>query len=120
MGTAGLDVEKLTGLLQRIYVDCTLIEGDEAYDHCVLRLTSLANSVTEALLVYENQGMEPRVVTLEIKAENIDGDDRSVEQVGQSFQVTEHGIHLRGTKRDDPLRIFELVQTVFKKAPVSS
>ena len=35
---AGLDVGQLISTLKRHRIDCELIEGDEAVDHCLLRV----------------------------------------------------------------------------------
>jgi hypothetical protein len=59
MGTAGLNVERLVGLLERIKVASVLIEGDEKQDHCILRLSSVRRPGEVALLEYENRGFEP-------------------------------------------------------------
>lgn len=48
-------------LLQRIKVDCVLVEGDEAQDHCILRLSSVKRPGQVAFITYENQGAEPRL-----------------------------------------------------------
>ena len=67
MGTAGLNVERLAGLLERKKVECTLIEGDAALDHCVLRLASRRRPALVAFVEYENQGIEPRLVGLSVQ-----------------------------------------------------
>ena len=67
MGTAGLDVTRLAGLLERKKIECTLMDGDSALDHCVLRLSSVKHPDVVAFLEYENQGVEPRSAGLIIR-----------------------------------------------------
>lgn len=100
MGTAGLNVKRLAGLLERKKVDCDLIEGDSAYDHCVLRLTSHKLPGLVGILQYENQGSEPRLVGLTI--ENSDPWDKALE--------------LRGDREDDPAKIVEWLEQEFLKS----
>jgi hypothetical protein len=59
MGTAGLDVKRLAGLLERMKADCTLVDDDAALDHCVLRISSIKRPGVVAYIEYENIG-EPR------------------------------------------------------------
>src|SRR5688572_11957332 len=100
MGTAGLDVKRLAGLLERRKVDCDLIEGDSAYDHCVLRLTSHKLRGPVATLQYENKGFEPRLVGLTI--EDADHWDKALE--------------LRGAREDDPEKIVEWLERDYLKS----
>ncbi|HXQ33272.1 MAG TPA: hypothetical protein VN843_04545, partial [Anaerolineales bacterium] len=64
MGTAGLDVKRLQGLLERHKVFAILLEGDEAQDHVVLELSSVRQPNLVARLEYENKGFEPRLASL--------------------------------------------------------
>jgi hypothetical protein len=64
MGTAGLDIKRLARLLERKKIECALVGGDAAFDHCVLRLYSVKRPGVVAFLGYENQGMEPRLAGL--------------------------------------------------------
>jgi len=107
MGTAGLDFKRLSGLLQRIKVDCTLVEGDEAQDHCILRLSSVKRPGQVAFITYENQGAEPRLAGIRIEPPLME------EKSGQSFWITEETIRLRGTCVDDAKKIVELVEQTF-------
>jgi hypothetical protein len=68
MGTAGLDVKRLTGLLARMKADCKLIEDDAAMDHCVLRISSITRPGVVAYIEYENID-EPRLVGMVVKPE---------------------------------------------------
>ena len=67
MGTAGLDVEKLAGLLERKKVKCLVIDDDRAMDHCVLKIWTHKRLGVAAFIEYENQGTEPRLVGLMIR-----------------------------------------------------
>lgn len=112
VGTSGLDIDRLTKLLRRIRVDCILLEGDEHQDHCLLRLSSVALPGRAALLEYVNQGFEPRLATIKIEPFN-EVPSTNLEEIGQFFQITEEGIHLRGSRKDDPKKILALVEGVF-------
>jgi hypothetical protein len=108
MGTAGLDVKRLAGLLQRIKVDCALVEGDESQDHCVLRLSSVKRPGRVAFIEYVNQGVEPRRAGIKLEPPEPEG-----EEIGQSFWISEEWFNLRGASRDDPEKIVELVEEIF-------
>ncbi len=107
MGTAGLNVEQLTGMLQRMKVNCVLIDGDESQDRCVLRLSSIKRPDDTAIIKYENQGVEPRLV--EIKVESVIQD----ENIKQSFCTIPEVLHLRGARIDDPKRITQFIEQKF-------
>jgi hypothetical protein len=107
MGTAGLDVRRLAALLQRIKVDCTLIEGDESQDHCVLHLSSIKRPGHKVIIEYENQGSEPRLV--EIRIEPPIKDVTS----GQSSDTTFKTLNLRGARSDDPKKILQTIKEIF-------
>lgn len=112
MGTAGLDLKGLIGLLERLKVDCNLVEGDEAEDHCLLRLTSTSLPNHQALIEYVNIGCEPRVATIRVEHSPPPQVSR-LELVGQFFWISEEGINLRGAQKDDPKKIVELVKRIF-------
>ena len=114
MGTAGLDVERVTHLLQRIKVDCTLVQGDDCEDRCLLRLTSVERPGQAALLEYLNQRSQPRIAT--IKLELPEKPRRTnLDEVGHFFWVSEEGIRLRGSRKDDPEKLVALVKGIFLK-----
>lgn len=68
MGTAGLDVKRLTGLLGRMKADSKLISDDAAMDHCVLRISSIKRPGVVAYIEYENTD-EPRLVGMVVRPE---------------------------------------------------
>ena len=109
MGTAGLDAKRLAGLLQRIKVDCVVVEGDESQDHCVLRLSSVKRPGQVAFIEYVNQGVEPRLAGIKMEPPEPEG----AEGIGQEFWITEEWINLRGARSDDPQQIAEMVEQVF-------
>ncbi|MBA2341092.1 MAG: hypothetical protein H0V88_11900 [Pyrinomonadaceae bacterium] len=106
MGSAGLDVKRLSSLLQRIKVDCSIVEGDELFDHCVLRLSSIKCPGQIAFIEYINQGDEPRLIGIKIEP-------RKSEELGQSFQISEEWIKLRGKRSDDTEKIITLIEQTF-------
>ena len=70
MGTGGLDKERLEGLLQRLRIDCDILDGDQSLDHCVLRLSTARRAGAVAFVEYEDQG-EPRLVGLMVQPEDL-------------------------------------------------
>lgn len=54
MGTAGLDLKRLGGLLERMKADYTLVDDDTALDHCLLRISSIKRPGVVAYIEYEN------------------------------------------------------------------
>ena len=107
MGTAGLDVNRLSGLLERQKIDCVLIQDDRSWDHCVLRLSSVKRPDVIALVEYENQGSEPRHVGLIIAGK---GKEVSVEDGPLEW---EHLLALSGSINSDPDKIAAWIQTKF-------
>jgi hypothetical protein len=108
VGTAGLDVDRLARLLERGKIHCELVEGDHAYDHCLLRVSSVRCPEAMAYLEYINQGTEPR--TLTIQFDRADSKQRRLdEQSGSYFTLTET-LRLKGARRYDPDRITQLVE----------
>ena len=107
MGTAGLNVNRLSGLLERKKVTCTLIDGDAAYDHCVLRLTSFRRPAVVAFLEYENQGSEPRVAGLVVRKDEFTPgrDDYPLEW--------DKTLRLEGARVDDAEKIAQWVEREF-------
>jgi hypothetical protein len=108
MGTAGLDVRRLSGLLEHRKVTCTLIEGDHALDRCVLRLSSDKRPGVVAFLEYVNQGSETRSVRILVQPAGVEL------QVfrGNHFDP-QNTLYLRGPRRDDPQRILRWVEKEF-------
>lgn len=101
MGTAGLDVKRLQGLLERQKVVLVLLEGDEAQDHVVLELSSVRRPNLVARLEYENQGFEPRLSSL-IVAPTADPP--------KDFSHSTQTIQLNGSRADDVEKIVQLVR----------
>jgi hypothetical protein len=103
-GAAGLNFEALRGQLERRKIDCEFLEGDRARDHCLMKLTSRKAPGVVGFLEYENQGFEPRVVTLQtstdVDAEFDDGQD------GESLTLV-------GSRRDDVKKILDFVEEHF-------
>jgi hypothetical protein len=110
MGTAGLDVNRLTGLLERKKVECALLDGDAAFDHCVLRLSSVRRPARVAFLEYENQGDEPRLAGLVIR------EDTFLPQRSEKLPEWESTLELRGARKDDPDKIAQWVEREYLSA----
>ena len=110
MGTAGLDVKRLTGLLERKKVECALVDGDAAFDHCVLRISSVRRPARVALLEYENQGDEPRLAGLVIR------EDTLLPQRSEKLPEWERTLELRGACKDDPEKIAQWVEREYLSA----
>jgi hypothetical protein len=68
MGFAGLKIDDLKHAFAWIRIEAEVVEDDHAGDLCVLRLADVRYPHTEALLYYENMGVEPRLAVL-----NFDG-----------------------------------------------
>jgi len=96
MGTAGLNVQRLQGLLEREKVDSVLVEGDEARDHVVLELGSVRRPNVVARLEYENQGIEPRIVSITVPSSN-----------------SSREIEISGKRDDDVAKIVSFVREAF-------
>jgi hypothetical protein len=109
MGTAGLDVKRLSGLLERQKVDCVLIQDNRWGDHCVLRISSVKRPNVIALVEYENQGEEPRLVGMTF----IDKQKETLFEDGV-FEW-EHQLDLSGSIQSDPDKIAVWVLTKFLK-----
>lgn len=107
METAGLDFNRLAGLLERVKIQCTLVDGDHAEDHCLLCILSVDRPRAVAYLGYINQGAESR--TLSIRIDPAASEQRS----GSYFSVTEETLRLKGVCRDDPEKIVGLVKKAF-------
>jgi hypothetical protein len=110
MGTAGLNVKRLAGLLKRVKVDCTLVEGDEARDHCVLRISCVKCPGVEAFVEYENQGSEPRFAAMTVQPVGFGPwmDDSSVDWLKT--------LKLKGARRDDPEKLARWIKLEFLRA----
>jgi hypothetical protein len=107
MGTAGLDVNRLAGLLERKKVECALLEDDAAFDHCVLRLSSVRRPAVVALLEYENWGDEPRLAGLVFR------EDTCLPQRRENTSGWERTLELRGARTDDPEKIAQWIEREF-------
>lgn len=104
MGTAGLNVKRLRGLLEQQKVDLVLLEGDEAQDHAVMELSSVRRPHLVARLEYENKGFEPRLVSLTIAPATVQTEDPSPET--QTVQIS-------GNRDDDVNKIVQFVRENF-------
>ena len=104
MGTAGLNVSRLAGLLGRVKIDCEIVDGDAALDHCVLRLSSVRRPAVVAFLEYENQGVEPRLAGLAFRGEGFmpQREDYPLEW--------ERRLELRGAREADAEKIARWVE----------
>ena len=109
MGTAGLDVQRLAGLLERLKVDCSIVDGDEAEDHCVLRLSSVTCPGLLAFIEYMNQGAEPRRARLLVTPEAKEIENK------QPLLNIEEWLDLSGPRSDDPEKIVRFVKQNFLK-----
>ena len=107
MGTAGLDVNRLAGLLEQKKVECALLDGDAAFDHCILRLSGIRRPAVVALLEYENQGDEPRLAGLVFRA------DTFLPQRSEYRVEWERTLELRGARKDDSDKIARWVEREF-------
>ena len=108
MGTAGLDVRRLSGLLEIRKVACALIEGDNALDHCILRLSSDKRPGVVAFLEYANPGGETRSVRILVQPAGVEL------QAGRGrYFDPQNTLYLRGPRRDDPQRILRWVEKEF-------
>ena len=108
MGTAGLDVRRLSGLLEHRKIECAVVEGDRALDHCILRLSSARRPGVVAFLEYVNQGGETRGVRILVQPA---GAELKADR-GQYFDP-QNTLYLRGPRRDDPHRILRWVEKEF-------
>ena len=106
MGTAGLDVKRLAGLLERMKADCALIDGDAAFDHCVLRVSSTKRPGVVAYVEYENMG-EPRSVSMVIKP------DWWAPEEGEYPLECGSWMELRGARKEDPGKIAAWIEQEF-------
>ncbi|HXQ74496.1 MAG TPA: hypothetical protein VN844_28590 [Pyrinomonadaceae bacterium] len=104
MGTAGLDVKRLQGLLERQKVVAVLLEGDEAQDHAVLELSSVRQPNLIARLEYENKGFEPRIAVMSVGP---------IADVSKDSPHSTQTIQLYGSRADDVDKIVQLVQESF-------
>ena len=108
MGTAGLDVRRLSGLLEHRKVACTFVEGDHALDHCMLRLSSEKRPGVVAFLEYVNQGGETRSVRILVQPAGVE-----LHAVRGHYFDPQNTLYLRGPRRDDPQRILRWVEKEF-------
>jgi len=105
VGTAGLEIPNLRKLLNRHRIEIELLQDDGFGDFCVLRLTDARYPHYEALLRYENMGLEPRIVELSFKTEQTE---------------YKNGLHeseilnLAGRRKDDPEKIVAWVTRLFR------
>lgn len=123
MGTAGLDIAALRKHLHRQHIDSDLVQGDSLGDFCILRLTDARYPHREALLRYENQGIEPRIVWLLFTAQQTatglnpepPGEILATRDNPESFDESEM-LRLNGRRKDDPEKIADWLAQMFRKA----
>lgn len=106
MGTGGLNVEKLRGLLERRKISLELLDGDAARDGCRLKISSLRAPNYEGLIEYENQGEEPRLVGVCIVEAG--SDLNSIHRL-----KWDTSIELRGARNQDPMKIAKWIEQVY-------
>ena len=94
MRNVGLDVKRLTGLLHRTRVDCTVVDGEDFEDHCLLRLVLRVPAKLVSGLSESRQ--RARGVTIKVAPPDELGLSSST-QTGQLFWISEEGLNLRGS-----------------------
>ena len=109
MGTAGLDVKRLTGLLERMKANCILIDNDAALDHCVLRVSSVKQPGVAAYIEYENIA-EPRLVGMVVRPEPY-----QPERADYPLKW-ERELKLEGSRKEDPEKIASWIKRGFLEA----
>ena len=106
MGIAGLDTNRLAGLLERKKIVCGVVQGDAAQDHCVLRISSVRRPGLIAIVEYENQGVEPRLASLHLH------DDDSAER-NSAYSNREKTLQLQGSRQEDCEKLCEWIELEF-------
>jgi hypothetical protein len=107
MGTAGLDTKRLTGLLERLKINCKLIDDDSTHDHCVLCISSIRRPRVVAYIEYENIGEEPRRVGMQIR------DEQYTPKKDDYPLDSEKEIRLKGSRKEDPTKIAKWIKQEF-------
>ena len=113
MGTAGLDVKRLKGLLQREKIDCRIVDNDRSLDHCVLVLSTPRRAGVVALIEYKNQGVEPRLVGMMLQSAEPEAD------FGFSSFEWQNTLKLEGARSNDPQKIARWIKTEFLHERIS-
>ena len=106
MGTAGLDVKRLAGLLERMKANCILIDDDAALDHCMLRISSIRRPGVVAYVEHENTG-EPRRVGMKVRLE------QSHSEKEEYRLDSEREMKIKGPRREDPEKIAKWIKQEF-------
>ena len=106
MGTAGLDTNRLAGLLERKKVVCSVVQDDAAKDHCVLRISSVRRPGLIAIVEYENQGIEPRLASLHLH----DNDTAEKDSANSNREKT---LELQGSLQEDCEKLCEWIEFEF-------
>lgn len=112
MGTAGLDVNRLRGLLERKKIESSLVDDDAALDHCVLRLLSARHPGVVAFLEYENQGDELRFAGIVFHG------DKFMPQKEDYPLEWQKTLKLEGAQRDDPDKIAQWVEREYLNSAI--
>jgi hypothetical protein len=109
MGTAGVNVKRLAGLLDRMKTDCILVDDDAAMDHCVLRISSTKRPGVVAYIEYENID-EPRLVGMVVKPEHYapEREDYPLEWKRE--------MKIKGSRKEDPEKIAAWIKQEFLEA----
>src|SRR5215475_15853608 len=110
MGFAGLNIDELKRAFAKERIEAEVVEDDRAGDHCVLKLVDMRYPHAEALLYYENLGVEPRVAFLVFDSIQPEA-DRSLGSVLRTRTGEEQSETLQflGRRSDDVPRIVEWV-----------
>jgi hypothetical protein len=116
MGFAGLNIDELKRAFAKERIEAEVVEDDRAGDHCVLKLIDMRYPHAEALLYYENMGVEPRLAFLKFGSIQPEA-DQSLGSVLRTLTGEEQSetLQLLGRRRDDIPRIVEWVADKYRR-----
>jgi len=116
MGFAGLNIDEMKRAFGRERIEAEVVEDDRAGDHCVLKLVDMRYPHTDALLYYENMGVEPRLAFLKFGSIQPEA-DQSLGSVLRALTGEEQSetLQLLGGRRDDIPRIVEWVADKYRR-----
>lgn len=103
---AGLHAHRLIGLLEKKKIFCEVMEDDSQSDHCIFRITSHKFSNIVLYLEYENQGHEPRILTLYVYQKENEPDFEKY-YTEEHIAENSHMKHIKGSIEKDPEKIVE-------------
>jgi hypothetical protein len=109
MGTAGLDLKRLRGLLERMKADCIIVDDDAATDRCVMRVSSIKRPGVAAYIEYENIG-EPRLVGMVVRPEHY-GPQQEEYRLESGKEM-----RLKGARKGDPEKIAAWIKREYLEA----